>query len=776
MPKRMLFLIIICLLLLPMVSFAETQQDIVVLLIIDQSGSMIETDPLQYRLASAGLLIDTMGANDQLGLLSFASEIELLHEISPVGENRQSLHQAIDGIGTPNGNTDYLLALQTGRKLLDTAGHKNKAIVFLTDGDPYPNDQAADDAYLGNYLNELDQLIEQMALENISVYTVGFGDSSGEILEPISQKTRALSFIDTLPQELAGNFFHVVTSLKGREVLVDETLAQTSGSYAFDFDDNTSQLNGLIIGEFITGYPTIEGADGIKSQGTIDDGYVHFVVDEAQLDKSKQWKLEVPIGDFKVFVTRDTKTYFEVLSPSIQSEFSEEAPIDLAVRVHAPPQELVVEARSLLNNESQGDWVSLELIDDIYQGQLIQTGGTGAPEVEFRARTDQTQLTSIKVPVRINRIPELKAEISSPEGTLVEDSEVVLKAWLSRNDKTLTSQVTLDDFRLVRESGDGTEILQLHDDGKDGDIFANDGIYSVRFMLSPQNERQGEIQAQGVFEAEAFHVSKILEAIAVAEPGSLYIELNHGESIFEDLFQPTLQLPITLENRGEYPELVTISANSPGVQVVNSLIKLEPNEHINTVLEIELEDQTSELVTLDLNFKSNNAATQIVPAQTTLSIKRIAQAVARQESATRLFSRIGPTLFSIFILGFVAMLTKIFISKKRDIQANRLTGTFNYRTDDGQWSSVPLKSNVFNVGIGETKKTVDLSLPGKKLGFVLNIRKQPGHKFDLTTSYMIECSLPGVIHYRDMEASSCLVKSSEKFKCGGYECEIVQDR
>lgn len=775
MKNNILLLMLCVILMISGVSFAEDEQDLVVLLVIDQSGSMVETDPQDYRLASAAMMVDILGQQDQLGILTFSSEVSRLHELTPLGDNRQTYHDALAKTGTPEGNTDYLLALQEARTILREANVSQSAVVFLTDGDPHPNARADDEEYMAEYLAELDQLVEQLALENCAVYTVGFGNSSGEILEPISTTTHGLSFINTRPQELAGHFFSIVSSLKGRDVMVEETLSNQAQSYRFELDANTTQLNGLVLGQFTGQMPYIMGPGGNRIAGKPGEGYVSFVLTEQELSRQGSWALEVPKANSRVMVARDTKIRLEILSPTIQSEFSEQAPIDLALRVHGSDQELTLDVRPLLNGEPQTDWQPLTFRDDLYRGQLTELTSSGNVAVEFRARSEETILTRQQVPVRIKRIPELHVELVTGQKALVGESDVTINAWLTRNQQTLTpDRVVIEEFRWVGGSPDQEiSLIELRDDGQGGDLIEGDGIYSARLKLNRSGKLEGEIQARGIYGQESFQLTRILEDFTIEEPGTVELMLNNNQSDFEDVFQSQIQVPFVLDNQATYPETVTVTTDDPGITITNPLFRLEPGQRLETVLQLQIEDQTSPNMDLKFNYSVTNTGTNISQPISRLSLIRKSTSQVRRESLSQLFTRFGPIILGLILLGSLGLLITRMLKRKKARAVTMLKGYLHYRQTDAGWQSIPLEGSEVQIAIGKVQTPVDHSLPGRELGFVLAIKRQPAAISPDDITFQLHCGLPGVIKISNLETSTVDVKYGDRFLCGGYECMIL---
>ena len=148
-----------------------------IVLIIDSSGSMAETDPKYLRKAAANQFIDLADSNVRIGIVDFDDTAQTLAELTfvtktPDAPNTQSgksiLYQAVDDIDA-NGYTDIAGGIQKGFEVLanSTTFTARKAAVLLTDG--FDNDPKTLDEYAGKYV-----------ANGWSVYTIGL-DASGQV-------------------------------------------------------------------------------------------------------------------------------------------------------------------------------------------------------------------------------------------------------------------------------------------------------------------------------------------------------------------------------------------------------------------------------------------------------------------------------------------------------------------------------------------------------------------------------------------------------------------
>lgn len=201
-------------------------QTIAVTLVIDNSGSMAETDPQKLREIVANIFIDQLSPEDYLGIITFHSKEEIVLPIQEVesAENKNEFKKVLSSkLESVKGDTDYLAALNTAGKQLDTIEEKNikKVILFLTDGDPDPNGKGASQ----EYMDSLKESVNSLAMRKYCVYSVGFSNNlNSDVLGKISEHTQGRMKISENPEELALNFQEILEELKSPQKSLDEQI------------------------------------------------------------------------------------------------------------------------------------------------------------------------------------------------------------------------------------------------------------------------------------------------------------------------------------------------------------------------------------------------------------------------------------------------------------------------------------------------------------------------------------------------------------------------
>lgn len=164
----------------------------VLTLVIDTSGSMSTPERLGLVKQSLALLLDELGADDEMAIVQFGGEARLVKEHTPVSE-RAALLAAINEL-QPGGATQLDLGLQLGYKMAVagfSAGDSNR-IIIMSDG-------------VAN-LGELDpeEILNQVG-ENrkkgiyLSVLGFGAGTYDDDLLERLANRGDGMyAYIDTM--------------------------------------------------------------------------------------------------------------------------------------------------------------------------------------------------------------------------------------------------------------------------------------------------------------------------------------------------------------------------------------------------------------------------------------------------------------------------------------------------------------------------------------------------------------------------------------------------
>jgi VWA domain-containing protein len=247
--------------------------------IVDDSGSMLGTDPQTLRAQAVKLIIQQQAQNKPsftLGGVSFGSDASTLFAPAAVGSNKASMISSLSSIQADDGTTNYGAAFT--KAATDNPGRQ--ANIFMTDGanngDPIPFPQPP-------------------------TYVIGFGDSASS---PDDQAA-----LQNLASSTNGQYYPQTSSAKLVSV-VNGILAQiTCQSVPQAFNDvfakvGQSKTHAVVIGSktrsanLVVSYPTKD--DQFSIAFTL---YVHG----KKVAASKVRKLKVKITRSETFFTANVR-------------------------------------------------------------------------------------------------------------------------------------------------------------------------------------------------------------------------------------------------------------------------------------------------------------------------------------------------------------------------------------------------------------------------------------------------------------------------------------
>ncbi len=200
---------------------ASHQTGVDLILLLDRSGSMAESDPEDLSLTGARALVSMLEPDDRVAVIAFDTGARTVLPLSRVGSGGAA-REALDAVGPPRGRwTDIRGALEAASRALggQTAGERRAAVVLFTDGRAETQPGGVPDGYYG----AVDALVEQLALRAVPVFPAGLGEADFSMLGAIARGTRAESFAAASPAQVVRLFAEVLGRVKGREMAVSFT-------------------------------------------------------------------------------------------------------------------------------------------------------------------------------------------------------------------------------------------------------------------------------------------------------------------------------------------------------------------------------------------------------------------------------------------------------------------------------------------------------------------------------------------------------------------------
>lgn len=189
-------------------AFAKSKRNIV--LLIDNSTSMKETDPMELSRVAASLMIDTVNEDVDVNVIAFGTEVLSKYKL---GENtsRRDLKASLSEIGFDNQGTDIKAGMEEAISQIENKPGE-KIIILLSDGAPFVEGGKAS----SQYMDELFYLCDEAKGKDIKINTIGLSkESDEETLRKVASTGEDYYYCETAVEvlkvinKLAGNLDEV---------------------------------------------------------------------------------------------------------------------------------------------------------------------------------------------------------------------------------------------------------------------------------------------------------------------------------------------------------------------------------------------------------------------------------------------------------------------------------------------------------------------------------------------------------------------------------------
>ncbi len=194
-----------------------------IIIALDQSGSMVQSDPARLRVEAAGLLAATENPNDQVGLIAFGDDAHWLQK--PIERNRFDF-ALLDKIGASDAHTSFSPVFSTLEEYLISQPSSffqdnDISLVLLTDGRSDPADKLAD-ADRSRALS-----IAGKNSWRLKVYTIGLGnDLDLDFLDQLARTSGGFSIHAASASDLPDAFLRVAARTAALPVYVRSSSTQ----------------------------------------------------------------------------------------------------------------------------------------------------------------------------------------------------------------------------------------------------------------------------------------------------------------------------------------------------------------------------------------------------------------------------------------------------------------------------------------------------------------------------------------------------------------------
>lgn len=307
--------------LLKPVKAVEMEKNIV--LLIDNSGSMKETDPKRLSMVAAAMLIDSVDANTNLNIIAFGDKANALFSIENK-PSKEDLKGELLNIEFNNNYTDLKEGIKEALLQLSKV-QGDKSIIVLSDGKEDPIGGLTKE-----HKDEFNLLIEKSHSNNIKVNSIALSSKADkDSLESIAFKTGGEFYYSDNPSQL----FNVFSKLLGN---INDFYTVKE----YEINDNTAKelkLSSYIdeviikIAALDNKTPFIEVALNEKelTSSKLGDGYKLY---DFKIEKESTINI-LPRDKNKYFVIVEVKSKAKVSVNSVNKSFSvpKDVPMDINI-------------------------------------------------------------------------------------------------------------------------------------------------------------------------------------------------------------------------------------------------------------------------------------------------------------------------------------------------------------------------------------------------------------------------------------------------------------
>ncbi|KAF5046153.1 von Willebrand factor type A domain protein [anaerobic digester metagenome] len=737
-------------------SAAETvvSDRVAVALVLDNSGSMKNSDPLNNRFTAAKMVVDLLTESDYLSVSTFSDDAVNLVPMTELKGNQDHLVEAaFNFIPAPTGYTDYQKALKLAEENLDqiTDPSVRRFILFLTDGKPELRDKKAD---MNLYFNQLTTKVQEIGNKNYPIYTVGFGESDQQILKQISADSRGATLVGN-SSSLAPSFFEILRNFKNRFVLVDEEV-NGEKEYSFVVDEYTSRVAILVQDNTKAGQFSIIGEDNkIVEPDLRTDDIQLFNLNENLQNKSKTYRLT---GNWKgkVQAVRDTKTKLWITEPLSNAQVPYEQQLTAKItQTGAVGETGQLEAKIIQNGKALNLPIEIKKNGLEYELLIGKFPQTGIYDLQVSLVSQNQLVAKSTVTFEIKNIPVLRSSLTEQPPVWIKGEYVKVTASLLRNGNLVRNNLDEVEIAIQLNQENSQQILLLKDDGSSssGDIIKGDKIYSGWVSASLTGPLTYSLSARGVYLGETFFTGGEPVQANVLQPGSLKVSFPNG-AIVQD---GTVSAEIEIINQSDYPETVTALILD---QEATPAVTVEPGATVRQVMKWAAKTSDPKA---DIKLVTAHEVTKL-ERFLTLDIKT----AQTPKDNTLLYIMIGAS-----VLALVGLL--IFWKKRpKKVRPDLLKGTLVYETD-GTENSIHLSGNQMDISIGKDS-LCEIHIPARGTSFKFTV--YPIRTDADSAVIEVRCAPPGMMKAEGKLATTGIFSPGDSFEIEGYQIhfEIVDGK
>lgn len=799
--------------------FANTLNEVspetlAVTLVIDTSGSMAATDPQKLRETAANIFIDLLSPDDYLGIITFNTKEEVVLPMQQIqsSDNKANFKKILSQKLQSTGDTDYVLALNEASKQLSAVNNGNvrKVILFLTDGEPDPNNTKKNDpALMSPYMDSLWKTVSNLALNKYEVYSVGFSKGvDSTILERISSNTKGIVKISDDSSELALSFFNILGNLKNRKNLLNENFElKGSSSLEFDLDEYTSQATMVFTN--LDGKPfdvTLSAPDGKSAENIITvnkSGKYNIVTVNQKSEKfTGKWRVNLNgNGKIMAFGNKDLFIKSWLVTPEPTSLHPLNEPLEIALNITGEVADgIVIEATVTKDGVRDEKTVKLERKDGLFIGTYENVNKIGKYDIETRLMLNGQVITENNTSFFVRELPSIFTDFLGKDTTYRLGENLIVTSSLNMEDNKpfKSSELKIENYNLLlKYINSGTETISLLDNGSanNGDTKENDGIWSNKVLFNKEDGGKASLIVTGIYKGETFLLEKSLGNFKVYPPGTLLIKAI-SNNLYTSLSNQ-LKIPLEIENTSNFTETMIISLDKDIGKLAQDRIKIEPLKKVKTYIFVNLDKNLEKKVyDTTVNIVAENTLTKVEPAEFNTKVQVLSKTgyVLRYLKDNKIYIIIFLGIFvglSLLVVLIGLLLYRLLVYRNTIIQGKLL---YWKELDSESKDKKEFDFNKFGkdkivITFNEENKNAEYHISHSKYDYDIELtaivqksrwKFVDGYKalFNKNTfsELLIKATKPGILIYEGSIYTSKKVYNKDKFITGEYVFQYFADR
>jgi Mg-chelatase subunit ChlD len=493
-------------------AYAETAPaNVTVVIVIDNSGSMLENDPDDLRFAAARMFIRLLDVGDRVAIVTFAKDASDSTELLTIAsETDRDVALAAAADRPVTGGTNMNAAFEKSASLLrqDTSGNQ-QYVLFLTDGWPgVPDLQPGDSGFDAWW----EDTVEFAHAGGAPVLGVALNMTSGSTryLEEVVAATGGAVFEADDSTQLVHAYLAIFGQLKGRTVLEPSTVvsnevyglevpALIKRAYFVAISDEEPSATVSVDGSPADAEVWVDRRFTVISADPGEDGHVQPGEWLISLDQPASDVRAILVSRFALTITAPIAGVAPLKKPVLVSAFLSElqddgslvelAPDAMELEVR-PPGNDIVDRLPMNDDGKAGD---AHANDGLYSRAYGNTSERGTYEYAITAHREGVVTTASG---SIDLIPFPDLTVESPEARRYTVRDV--------NDLDISARITLEgrDFDLPGATVTAT-LTRPDATSEMVELAYEDGTYVGNVDIEENGEYALQVEMQGVYQGVA---------------------------------------------------------------------------------------------------------------------------------------------------------------------------------------------------------------------------------------------------------------------------------